>query len=91
MSSEFEFLRYLLLFLGLMALVNWSRRARRCNRGPVPADRSRSDSDPRALEARLATADRLEARVEELENRVDFAERLIARREAPLLDRGSSS
>ncbi|HET7600938.1 MAG TPA: hypothetical protein VFK09_11625 [Gemmatimonadales bacterium] len=51
--------------------------ARRVDRGPG----SVRELDE-AVRARLALVDQLEARVAELENRLDFAERLLAGRQA---------
>jgi hypothetical protein len=85
-----EFLRYLLLALGVIAIINWSRRGSRWrlrHRSFRSADRS--SSDLAALEARLSTVESLELRVAELENRLDFAERLIAGRQPPALSRES--
>jgi hypothetical protein len=43
------------------------------------------------VEQRLAEMDLLEARVAELENRVEFSERLLAQRHDPALPRGEMS
>jgi hypothetical protein len=77
-----EFLRYFLVFLGIVVFIRWSgggRRLRR-HRHLYPPGRGRSPEALAAIETRLLTAERLEARVDELENRLDFAERLMARR-----------
>jgi hypothetical protein len=91
MSGNFEFLRFLFLALGVLAVLNWSRRGRRWRRGSIPQRHERSEAELAALETRLAAVEQLEARVEELENRVDFTERLMAGREAASFQRGAAS
>ena len=54
-------------------------RARDRHRG---AQRDRMEPDEE-MRTRLAAVDQLEARVSELENRLDFTERLLAERTAP--------
>jgi hypothetical protein len=91
MSGNFDFLRFLLLALGVLAVLNWSRRGRRWRRISNPHRLERSEAELAALETRLAAVEQLQARVEELENRVDFAERLMAGREAVSFQRGATS
>jgi hypothetical protein len=87
-SGDHELLRYLFLAFGVIAILNWSRNGRRWRHRSLGHGPDRSAQDLAALETRLATVERLEARVEELENRLDFAERLIARSGAPVLAQG---
>jgi hypothetical protein len=77
-----DLLRYLLVFLGIVAVIRFSRGGRRWRRRweSFPPDQARSPQELVAIENRLATVERLEARVAELENRLDFAERLMATR-----------
>jgi hypothetical protein len=77
-----EFLRYFLVFLGIVAFIRWSGGGSRLRRHRYlyPLDRGRSAEGLAAIETRLLTVERLEARVDELENRLDFAERLMASR-----------
>ena len=62
----------------------WSRRAHYNRYGwPPPRNYQRPERAPEldeAVRARLELVDQLETRVTELENRLDFAERLLAER-----------
>lgn len=62
-------------YAAIAALNVWTRRME----GKAGPGQEQLD----ALHARLAATETLEARVEELEQRVDFAERLIARQREP--------
>jgi hypothetical protein len=88
MSGDYEFFRYLFLVFGVIAILNWSRYGRRWRHRPWGRGSDDSAQERAALEARLASVERLEARVDELENRLDFAERLIARRETHAVGQG---
>jgi len=88
MIVNYETLRLVFLAIGVIAILNWSRRGRRWRRGFTPRRQQTPDIDVAAIEHRLATVEQLEARVAELENRVDFAERLMAGRESAALPRG---
>ena len=78
MSEHGEFWRYLLLALGLMFLFARSGRATWWR---TRAMRFTQQDSPQ-IEARLADLERLELQVAELENRLDFAERMLASRVA---------
>jgi hypothetical protein len=61
----------------------WSRRRSTWWDGPPPRhypQRERAPELDEAVRARLDLVDQLETRVTELENRLDFAERLLAER-----------
>jgi hypothetical protein len=88
MSGDYEFLRYLFLVFGVLAILNWSRYGRRWRHRPWGRVSEDSAEERAALEAPLASVARLEARVDELENRLDFAERVIARRETHAIGQG---
>jgi hypothetical protein len=67
----------------------WGRRGYHAWQWPPPRHYQRPDRAPEldeAVRARLDLVDQLETRVTELENRLDFAERLLAERkeEKPL-------
>jgi hypothetical protein len=79
-----DFLRYFLIFVGIVALMRWSRGGGRWRRNwntgrPGPL---KSSEELGAIENRLSLVERLESRVEELENRLDFTERLLSRKSA---------
>jgi hypothetical protein len=85
MNHGYEFFRVLFIVVGVMAIINWSRHGRRWPRRhrSFQSAQDHSGADLAALESRLSTVEALEARVAELENRLDFAERLMAGRGEP--------
>ncbi len=70
------------LIFPMMAFFWWGPRGR--HRYRDRPERAELDEETRA---RLAMVDQLETRVSELENRLDFTERLLADRTAPALSR----
>lgn len=88
MIGAYEVLRYLFLALGLIAVLNWLRYGRRWRYRALRPGTDGSARGLAALETRLSAVEQLEARVSELENRLDFAERVMAGREAQMLQRG---
>lgn len=68
------------VFGGSLALLGWRRSRARAAAVPEPSPGEATAE----LEARLAELEVLQHRVTELEERVDFAERLLAKRAEPL-------
>jgi hypothetical protein len=73
---------FLLIGLFFWGPWRWGRRMRRWERGRYGPwqDRPRSAELDESVKARLDLVDQLETRVSELENRLDFTERLLAER-----------
>jgi len=75
---------FLLIALFFWGPWRWGRRMRRWEReryGPWRPPLPRPELDE-AVKARLDLVDQLETRVSELENRLDFTERLLSERQA---------
>jgi hypothetical protein len=75
MSADADFWRPLVSILGALVVVRWVSRGRAWKRERQTGDSSQwAERDESTQEA----LSRLDARVAELENRLDFAERLLA-------------
>lgn len=82
---NYGFFPMLLMFVALMAalrLFGGGRRRWRRGWGRIPAEDNLSPEEQATLESRLSLVERLETRVNELENRLDFTERLLAGKSA---------
>ena len=80
-----EFWRFLLVAVAIMAFFRWSRGGRRWRRrwDRMPMENSASREELSSIDSRLSVVEQLESRVAELENRLDFTERLLSNRSSP--------
>jgi hypothetical protein len=77
MNGNSDFWRALLMVAALFMVFRWTGWFRR---GSGAEWLARDPREVNRLDARLAVLEQLEGRVAELENRLDFTERLLAQR-----------